>query len=1391
MKLLTYTKIDKLTRSQTMTAKKTNKNQVNKKAKNRSTSKLLSLALIFIMVIISVPKMALAQLFGETSEKVTGSPNATIKLPDTQYVENTVDLRVKALGGEVKLNRSWTNGRWYINPAWATLRFVSDPLGNITAIDRAGTIYQLANNGQLVSNDKDNNTNLTQVKKAIYSFEQVYIAQTDTGWRWYDLQGNWINYDKGGRILEYGDKNNIKVSFILDKENRRTAIKDHHGEVVYTFSYDDQDHLVKVIDREGRTVSYEWSGDRLTQVTDVLGNKWLYGYDANGQLNQRTEPDGGVIKIDYSFSVPAPKPAMNSGKDGGEVSKNAVVSTASANRDSQLARVAKITDKTGAVTIYNTQYNRTNKQYTISIDDPMGKKTVSQFDAQGRMLTQKINDRLIASYQRDDKNHLVKYTDQRGLTTIYQYDQASNLKKIIHPNKSVESYEYDGQLNKITRFIDVQGNISKWQYDNKGNLIKKVEAEGKPEQRIISWSYDSYGQPIKVVLGGENSAITLQQSFDKYGNVSSYIDGNGNKYQYSYNTQGQIITITNPLNNSWKTTYNLAGYPVQKIDPLNHITNYTSDALGRLTSIADPLGNKTTYSYSFDSNGWQIRKTNALNGTVTYYMDYLGNTVKATIPSGLQVQQFFDSDSHIKRAIGLDGNSLSYEYGEKGSGLEGLIVKAVYPTYSVTYKYNELGKMTESNLILDDNNSLVTKISYNEKGLPIAIIDPANRILQNEYDAYGKLLKQVNGLGTETQLFYDILGNIVKAQDANGNIYSFEYDNNNNLIKKTKALGTSVQYIYDEANQLIEKIEASGDVVKYKYDAVGRKIKEDYFPPQQTTPLQAISYLYNNANQLIEVIQSGSTNTRFVYELDKLGRKIKEHITYEQGANIVTKTIGYNYDVDGNLTGITYPDASMVTYSYDKNRLIKVQIPNGDLITWQDYQWKKPTKVNFPGVKQTVTYDALQRLTTMKSITKDNLLILDRQYHYDKAGNIIKLQTEDGDKMYQYDLLDRLTLVKPSNLLQQKGIPVEAYSYDAISNRIGSINQAGEWQYKDNKLIQWNDGADQHILNYAANGNVSKEIINNKEFIYTYGETNRLISVKADNQEIASYQYDPFGRRISKIANGVTTYFIYSDGGLIAELDEKGNIKVAYGWHPDAKWGSHPLWQANVSINQNFKTADYSYLFIDDLGTPQLATNSNGQIVWKALSEAFGSTLLDSNNQIIMNLRFAGQYYDQETGLHYNYFRDYNPKLGRYIQTDPIGLHGGWNTYNYANANPLRWIDPNGLRGVDVVLKETIMKYCGDNIASFVRDNLNLNCWERFPTFITCAVCCIASNAPLAISACKAECGFDCVSEGGRCFWMSKLLEQMSTKDRDDIISRLEKVDAELSKKFNITYNNN
>jgi RHS repeat-associated protein len=137
-------------------------------------------------------------------------------------------------------------------------------------------------------------------------------------------------------------------------------------------------------------------------------------------------------------------------------------------------------------------------------------------------------------------------------------------------------------------------------------------------------------------------------------------------------------------------------------------------------------------------------------------------------------------------------------------------------------------------------------------------------------------------------------------------------------------------------------------------------------------------------------------------------------------------------------------------------------------------------------------------------------------------------------------------------------------------------------------------------------------------------------------------------------------------------------MRVAYGWKPDSDWGTNPLWQANLSEGQTLKNASYHYLISDHLGTPQLAINSTGEQSWKINSDAFGNSELDANNQITMNLRFPGQYYDAETGLAYNYFRDYDAKTGRYIQSDPIGLEGGINTYGYVGGNPLVYSDPTG-----------------------------------------------------------------------------------------------------------------
>ncbi|QKT04887.1 RHS domain-containing protein [Ectothiorhodospiraceae bacterium 2226] len=189
---------------------------------------------------------------------------------------------------------------------------------------------------------------------------------------------------------------------------------------------------------------------------------------------------------------------------------------------------------------------------------------------------------------------------------------------------------------------------------------------------------------------------------------------------------------------------------------------------------------------------------------------------------------------------------------------------------------------------------------------------------------------------------------------------------------------------------------------------------------------------------------------------------------------------------------------------------------------------------------------------------------------------------------------------------------------------------------------------------------------------YRYNVDNRLIDVRnqADTL-IASYAYDPFGRRVQKTVGATTTYYLYAEEGMVAELDATGSVTTGYGWKPHGVWGTDPLFIRQGGV--------VGYYHNDHLGTPQAVISASGVLLWSARYDAFGKATVETA-QITNNLRFPGQYFDAETGLHYNYHRYYDPSAGRYTTVDPIGLEGGVNTYVYVAGNTLSRLDPFGLR---------------------------------------------------------------------------------------------------------------
>lgn len=182
------------------------------------------------------------------------------------------------------------------------------------------------------------------------------------------------------------------------------------------------------------------------------------------------------------------------------------------------------------------------------------------------------------------------------------------------------------------------------------------------------------------------------------------------------------------------------------------------------------------------------------------------------------------------------------------------------------------------------------------------------------------------------------------------------------------------------------------------------------------------------------------------------------------------------------------------------------------------------------------------------------------------------------------------------------------------------------------------------------------------ELGFAFGEHNRMSEASVLGSPVADYGYNGRGERVKKFVQG-TTVFLYGPGGEL--LAESG-----------ATLREH-VYLEGVPLAVIVDDTDLYHVHTDHLGTPKKLTDGNGLVVWDAVYEPFGETTLETE-LVAYHLRFPGQYFDAETGLHYNYFRNYDPDTGRYIESDPIGLDGSLNTYAYVLGNPVRFTDPTG-----------------------------------------------------------------------------------------------------------------
>jgi len=275
------------------------------------------------------------------------------------------------------------------------------------------------------------------------------------------------------------------------------------------------------------------------------------------------------------------------------------------------------------------------------------------------------------------------------------------------------------------------------------------------------------------------------------------------------------------------------------------------------------------------------------------------------------------------------------------------------------------------------------------------------------------------------------------------------------------------------------------------------------------------------------------------------------------------------------------------------------------------------------------------RLARKKLMDTAGFVVDERSWTYDPAGNVIERTRSSTTKTFAYDALDRLTGQDIAG-----GIDASwSYGYGPNHNRRSRSNsdQRNElysYQPDTNRL----SAIDRFVAQPEPDPPASVQ--------FDYNQANRFAEYIEDGQSVASYIYNAFGQRTRKQTDAGTTVFHYDTG--ITLLSETGQTGVPI--HDYIWLGGNPIAMIDDAGN-------IAHIHTDHLFTPRLATDAAGVVVWAWEGEAFGNA--QPTGSLTLNLRFPGHYFDVESGFDYNVMRDYEPALGQYVQSDPIGLAGG------------------------------------------------------------------------------------------------------------------------------------
>lgn len=1000
------------------------------------------------------------------------------------------------------------------------------------------------------------------------------------------------------------------------------------GNLTYKFGSDGK--LLQISDPNGNMITLTYIGALLTQVSDNFGKSLSIQYNTDNRISSVTDPKGQLILYTYS---------------NGDLTN---VTYPDTNSISYAYSNHALTDK------YDTNNNLIGHW---------------DYDSKGRVITYYSHLENGVPQTRIDLSYgflTTTLTNSKG-TTTYTTGIVGGISVVKEINgcsscgsiHKVFSYSPRVDLTDVTSVSEGNNYTTHYTYDDPtipweqvGEIIQKTEALSWPEAQTTSYTYTHRtDDPFLLTQSTKtiNSVVDPQQnkvtttSYDSQGNIlsrqeSGYVFINGvatpKTYTttYQYNSLGQLTQIDGPRTDVSDITTiqyyantsgqgNNRGQLMAIVNALGQSTQFSNyDANGNVGIITDPNGVITQRTY--DERNRIKTITNQTTGAQTqYFYDIRGNLSYVILPEGNQINFTYNLANKLTAIQDSLGNKIQYQYDVEGNRTheetrdpQGTLKKYLDFTYDA---YNNLKQIINP-------DSTYTEYTYDGRKNTTASKDPKNNTTTYTYDPLSRIKQMTQPLSTITLYGYDTQDNQASVTDPNGNNTQYWSDDFGRKNQANSPDTGITDYLYDEAGNLLQRYDAKETTVNYAYDALNR-LTAIQFP---LDPNQNVTFTYDSTSVTYGIGRlTGRTDPSgsYTFYYDANGNLTKEEKTIDG----VLYTTQHTYNNNNILTSITYPSGRVITYTPDQiGRISQVSTTlNGNpktlasAITYLPYGGI--TGLTYGnGLTLTQGYDNQYRIS---SIVIGSILNL--AFGYDPNGNITSI----------------LDVVNPpgGEVLETPG----TYTYQTGTNKLTHI-----------------EGTSPIDFGYDANANITSET----GWTYQYDLSNQLIRVLQDTTQVAEYTYNGAGQRIKKVTQTETRIFHYDlRGHLIAETNQSGQMLAEYIYLGD-------------QFLAMIKPGEAVYYFHNDhLGTPQVLTDDSQAVAWKAVYTPFGGAV--ASIQTIDNpFRFPGQYYDSETGLHYNYFRYYNPQTGRYITPDPIGLEGGINLFVYVQNNPVNWLDPLG-----------------------------------------------------------------------------------------------------------------